>query len=209
MSECPLFAENKHFGHHAVPTTKNLELINTHDAPIDTSIPISKCLGLKPFCSLFYYHNAALSTVDHPHSVRPGGFCGMCTLPYAAPVSRSTNHMMPQLPTTDEIPASMPAPIRVSTAKKRPGKPMTPSLIHNELESRGVKHDLDCTTGSWTKTWLIRDSVGELRLIAAANMRPYLGPKKCATVACARGAAITWCNDVSTCPCPYPPLEHG
>ncbi|KAL2783476.1 hypothetical protein BJX66DRAFT_318479 [Aspergillus keveii] len=26
-------------------------------------------------------------------------------------------------------------------------------------------------------------------------MRPYLGPKKCATVACARGAAITWCND--------------
>jgi hypothetical protein len=103
----------------------------------------------------------------------------------------------------------MPAPIGVGTAKKLPGKPMTPRLIHDELESRALRHDLDCTTGSWTKTSLIRDGIEELRLKAAANMRPYLGAKKCATVACERGAAITWCNDVSTCPYPYPLLEHG
>jgi hypothetical protein len=77
---------------------------------------------------------------------------------------------------------------------------MTPRLIHDELEPRTVTHDLDCSTGSWTKTSLIRDGVEELRLKAAANMRPYLDPKKCATVACERGAAITWCNDVSIYP---------
>jgi hypothetical protein len=77
---------------------------------------------------------------------------------------------------------------------------METRLIHDDLESRAVEHEIDCTTGSWTKTSLIRDGVEELRLKAEANMRPYLGPKKCATVACERGAAITWCNDVSVDP---------
>jgi putative component of toxin-antitoxin plasmid stabilization module len=89
---------------------------------------------------------------------------------------------------------------------------MNTGLIHDELESRAVKHNLDCTTGSWTEASLIRDGVQELRLKAASSMRPYLGSKKCAIVACERGAAITWCNDVGTfLPLPFsdPLLEQG
>ncbi|CEL10458.1 hypothetical protein ASPCAL13577 [Aspergillus calidoustus] len=99
------------------------------------------------------------------------------------------------LPTTNEIPTTKAGAIRVGTVTKLPGKPIETRLIHDELESRAVKHNVDCTNGSWTKTSLIRDGVEELRLKAASNMRPYLGSKKCATVACERGAAIMWCND--------------